>query len=153
MNDDLSLKKALYDHCVNYVREKLATIQSAIGNAQESANDDSKSSAGDKHETGRAMAQLEQEKLSGQLAENQKLLHTLNTLDPGKVSASIRAGSLVFTDKGNYFIAISAGKIIIGSDIYFAVSAVSPIGKELIANTNPKEFSFNGQKYLIKKVL
>ena len=153
MKHDLSLKKVLYEYCLNYVREKLATIQSAITTAQESANDDSKSSAGDKHETGRAMAQLEQEKLSGQLAENQKLLHILRTLDPGKTSSVIGTGSLVITDKGNYYIAISAGKISTGGEICFAVSAVSPIGKELIANTDQKEFSFNGQKYLIKKVL
>jgi hypothetical protein len=153
MKDAVSLKKALYDQCLSYVRERLDNIQSAISSARESANDDSKSSAGDKHETGRAMAQLEQEKLSTQLFENEKLQQTLNSVDPAKTGTVITPGSLVITDKGNYYIAISAGKIIIDKEIYFAVSAVSPIGKELILCRDKRQFSFNGQNYLIKKVL
>lgn len=51
-----SLKEQLLDHCNSYIGLKLETIRHAIANAQESANDDTKSSAGDKHETGRAMA-------------------------------------------------------------------------------------------------
>ena len=152
MTEEMSVKKALYQKCEEYVNERLANIRAAISSAQESANDDSKSSAGDKHETGRAMAQLEQEKLSGQLAENQKLQQALSTLHPERTSAFISPGSLVITDKGNYYISISAGKLVLDGETYFAVSAASPIGKELIASQG-KNFSFNGLNYSVKKVL
>ena len=62
MSKSTSLKKQLYLFCVDYVESKLTNLQSALASAREAVSDDSKSTAGDKHETGRAMAQLEQEK-------------------------------------------------------------------------------------------
>jgi hypothetical protein len=57
------------------VHQRIASAEEAIRMAQESANQEGKSSAGDKYETGRAMAQLEIEKASGQLAEANKSTH------------------------------------------------------------------------------
>ncbi|MDF2436416.1 MAG: 3-oxoacyl-ACP synthase [Bacteroidota bacterium] len=150
---DKELKEKLYDLCWEYASSRLETLKHAIGDARESANDDSKSSAGDKHETGRAMAQLEQEKLSVQLQEAEKLLKALQMIERGKISSAITSGSVVMTDKGNYFLSISAGKLLIGNEPYFAVSPASPIGAALL---NHKEvsspFNFNGISYRIKKV-
>ena len=147
------IKKQLYDHCVEYVNSRLSNIQNAIKSAQESANDDSKSSAGDKHETGRAMAQLEQEKLSFQLAETQKTQQQLSQINPVTISLTIRPGSVVITNNGNYYISISAGKMTITDQVYFAVSPASPIGKALIeANNTQAEFVFNNHRFSIKKI-
>jgi hypothetical protein len=151
--DDKQLKEKLYDLCLEYASSRLDTLKHAIGEARESANDDSKSSAGDKHETGRAMAQLEQEKLSVQLQEAEKVLNALQMIERGRISSTIMNGSIIITDRGNYFLAISAGKLIVENDIYFAVSPASPIG---IAFLNHKDISsafiFNGMSYIIKKV-
>jgi len=153
MSEEETIKKKLYDHCVEYVSSRLNNIRSAIRSAQESANDDSKSSAGDKHETGRAMAQLEQEKLSFQLAETQKTQQQLNQINPSNSSGIIRAGSVVITNNGNYYISISAGKITVNDQLYFAVSPASPIGTALIeANNTQAGFVFNNQHFSIKKV-
>ncbi|MCW3085369.1 MAG: hypothetical protein JWP12_2735 [Bacteroidetes bacterium] len=153
MSQEETIKKQLYDHCVEYVNSRLNNIQNAIRSAQESANDDSKSSAGDKHETGRAMAQLEQEKLSFQLAETQKTQQQLRQINPSNTSEKIRAGSVVITNNGNYYISISAGKITVMDQLYFAVSPASPIGNALIeANNTQAEFVFNNQRFSIKKV-
>jgi transcription elongation GreA/GreB family factor len=146
------LKAKLYDHCRECAETRLKTILSALESARESANDDSKSSAGDKHETGRSMAQLEQEKLSVQLLEAEKLINTLNHIQRGKISSVISPGALVYTDNGNYFISISAGKVIIEGISYFAVSAASPIGAALIASKPGQAFIFNGSSNRIKKV-
>jgi transcription elongation GreA/GreB family factor len=151
MEGDESLKAALYDYCLEYVGSRLNLIHSAIRSARESANDDNKSSAGDKHETGRSMAQLEQEKLSVQLQEAEKLKQALEYIKRGKISSVISMGSLVFTDKGNYFIAISAGKVLIGDENYFLVSPASPVGSALMQGKTGQAFIFNGQTYRIKK--
>ena len=63
------IKRKLYQHCINFVDKRIAAAKETIAMAQESANEDTKSSAGDKYETGRAMAQLEIEKTAGQLEE------------------------------------------------------------------------------------
>lgn len=146
----ISIKQTLYNHCVHYVQERLRHIQSAIATAQESANDESKSSAGDKHETARAMAQLEQEKLAQQLSETDKLSAALTTIEPDKALDTIQMGTLVTTNHGNYYLSISAGKLSLDGTLYFFLSPASPIGQELIKNQKKKKFTFNGQNYLIK---
>jgi hypothetical protein len=111
--------------------------------ARDSANEDSKSSAGDKHETGRSMAQLEQEKLSFQMIEAEKLVQTMANIERGKSSSLASPGSLVLTDGGNYYISISAGKITHEGQIYFAVSPQSPIGLILAGSKAGDLFKFN----------
>ena len=58
------LKQNIYSQCLLILNQKIEELNSALATATESANNETKSSAGDKHETARAMMQLEQEKLS-----------------------------------------------------------------------------------------
>jgi hypothetical protein len=152
MKDPEVLKCRLYDYCVQYADNKLKIISSAIKDARESANDDNKSSAGDKHETGRSMAQLEQEKLSFQLIEAEKLVQVMSHMERGKSSSLVSSGSLVFTDGGNYYISISAGKIPVDGETYFAVSLQSPIGLILAGLKAGDTFKFNDRTFSIKKI-
>ena len=153
MNDVSSIKIKLYQHCVDYVNTRIHHIQVAMQAAQESINGETKSSAGDKHETSRAMAQLEQEKLSSQLKEAQKLQEILVGMNPNKSSSKAELGSLVITNSGNYYICISAGKIEIDNEVYFAVSMVSPIGKALLNAEELDSVEFNKQNILIKTLV
>lgn len=152
MQETQVLKCRLYDLCIQYAENKLKIISSAIKDARDSANDDNKSSAGDKHETGRSMAQLEQEKLSFQLMEAEKLVQVMGHLERGKSSSLASSGSLVFTDGGNYYISISAGKIHVDGETYFAVSPQSPIGLILAGLKEGDVFKFNGRAFSIKKI-
>ncbi|NQY06029.1 MAG: 3-oxoacyl-ACP synthase, partial [Flavobacteriaceae bacterium] len=61
------IKKKLYQACEAFLNERLSALQDIIINVQESLQSETKSSAGDKHETGRAMLQLEREKAGKQL--------------------------------------------------------------------------------------
>jgi hypothetical protein len=146
-----AVKEKLYDHCLEYSLNRLNLINDAIKSARESGNDENKSSAGDKHETGRSMAQLEQEKLSFQLIEAQKLLQLLNSIERGKISSLVSLGTLVITDNGSYFISISAGKLLIDSEQFFPVSPASPIGSALLKTNGNMSFVFNNKKYIIKR--
>jgi hypothetical protein len=127
-----TLKRYLHAHCVAYVQERIGAAQEAIQTAQRSANEETKSSAGDKYETGRAMAQLEIEKHSAQLAETLKLKHALEQISVDDESSIVRAGSVVLTNQGNFYLAISAGQILIQDKTYFALSPGSPLGQKLI---------------------
>jgi hypothetical protein len=64
----------------------------------------------------------------------------------------VQAGSLVFTNKGNFFIAISAGKLAADTDTVFAISAVSPLGAKLLGQREGAKFDLNGQSFNILKV-
>ncbi len=145
------VKSILLDQCKNYVNERLQRIQKTIEGIQESLTSETKSTAGDKHETGRAMLQLEREKAGIQLAEVQKLQKIL-----GKITISssehVRLGSLVVTSQGHYFISISVGKLSVEKKMYYAIAANSPIGKLLLGKTIGDTFSFNGNKIMIENI-
>lgn len=151
--DKPSIKQALYTHCQQYVRQRIDTARSAMEAAQASANEESKSSAGDKYETGRAMAQIERDRHAQLLAEAKKLEQDLNLLDIDKPSAVVRPGSLVLTDRGRFFISISVGKITMDADDYLAVSAASPIGALLLGRKTGEAITFNKMTYRVLTIV
>lgn len=146
------LKATLYEKCMAYADERLANIRSAINSAREGANNETKSSAGDKHETSRALMHFEQEKLSYQLTEAFSLKEALNKINVEIISEIASTGSLVITNQGNYYICISAGKIIIDDEIYFAVSPAAPIARALLGKKAKDEALFNGKSVKIEQL-
>jgi transcription elongation GreA/GreB family factor len=147
------LKEKLYAYCQNWIDEKIKLAQSTIDNAQSSANEETKSSAGDKYETGRAMAQQEVEKGSMQLAEASKLnslmnLFSANTSD----STRITLGSLVHTDRDWFYISVSAGKVVINGKSVICLSSASPLGAQMIGLSRGQVFKFNRLTYMIEDI-
>jgi transcription elongation GreA/GreB family factor len=147
------LKKQLYDLCLQYVQKRMEAAQLAIEEAQKASNDDTKSSAGDKYETGRAMMQQETDRNLQQLNETNKLKVALNLVSPEAISGKVETGSLVITDNGNFYIAISAGTLTVDDEAYFAVSPASPIGLLLKGKKKGEEIALNGKLYHIKMVI
>ena len=121
MISPLKIKEDLYLQCLGFIENRFNTIQNTIKEIQESLTSETKSSAGDKHETGRAMLQLEREKAGNQLAEIQKVKENFSKIDINKQLKTVGLGSLVYTNKAHYFIAISAGKLSIGNNIFYAI--------------------------------
>lgn len=153
MNKDLEIKKELYKKCICFVAERLHTIKNAIKEVQESLTTETKSSAGDKHETGRAMLQLEREKLGQQLASIQTLEQTLQKINVEIVSKKVNLGSLVYTSEHNYFIAISAGEIVYKNQIFYAISFLTPIAKVLLSKETGDEIEFGNSTFAITKIV
>jgi transcription elongation GreA/GreB family factor len=146
------IKSSLYQLCLNFIEERIETAEFALKQAREASNDDTKSSAGDKYETSREMMQQDidrNKRLLIDAEENQRVLHSLKDTP---ISDSARNGSIVYTNQGNFYLSISAGQLHLDKDIYFAISAVSPIGKLLLGKRNGESFDFNGKKYTIKEV-
>lgn len=139
-------------HCQQWVDERIILSQREIHTAQQSANEETKSSAGDKYETGRAMAQLEIEKNATQLAEANKLKQLLNEFSSESFCEKVRLGSLIETDKGWFYLSISAGVISLDSVNYICLSPASPLGSKLMGKEAAQNFEFNGQYFSIKAV-
>lgn len=148
----MKLKQLLYDRCVAYVTQRVETAQEAIRVAQNSANQETKSSAGDKYETGRAMAQLEVERNTQQLAEALKLKQVLDQISADSEMSVAQRGSLVRTNHGDFYLAISIGQLTIDGRQYFAISPTSPIGAKLLNGIVGTTVAFNGKSYTIEKV-
>lgn len=146
------LKEQLWMQCQKIVEHRLATAQQAMDAAQQSANQEEKSSAGDKYETGRAMAQLERDKAAMQVEENKKMLTVLNLISYNTSTDRVTLGSVVVTDHNKFYLSISAGKLEIGGESYVAISTQSPIGQLLLNKCAGEFFSFNNQKQTIISV-
>jgi len=148
--------KNFKEKTVSVSSEKLKTqinfIQTQLGELKEANTNETKSTAGDKHETGRAMVHLEQEKLYSQLGQFQKQFSFFNSLNfqPQK---SVSIGSLVKTSQANYFVSVGIGALVVDNENVFAVSAASPIGNLLLGKNVNDVFSFNGKEIKISEIL
>jgi transcription elongation GreA/GreB family factor len=146
------IKHRLFRLCQDYVLTRIESAELAIQNLQASANEETKSSAGDKYETGRAMMQLEIEKHAMQLAALSKQKQTLDKINPEIEFKTVQLGALVITDRANYFLAISAGQFVVDNKKYVCISLSSPIGAKLLGLKAGDSFSFNQQNQLIAEV-
>ncbi|MDN5214278.1 3-oxoacyl-ACP synthase [Fulvivirgaceae bacterium BMA12] len=152
MEASMDLKHRLHEACLATVEEKIHASRSAMEVVQKAANQESKSSVGDKYETGRAMMQLELEKMAFQLEEAIKLKKQLHQIKLQELCHQAELGSVIITSIGNFFIAVSLGKIAIEDTVYFTISLASPIGQALYQHQAGDEITFNGRQITIEQV-
>ena len=145
MND----KKAIYEACLANIEKRIQAIQEALDAAIAAGNEETKSSAGDKYETGRAMMQMEQDKHRSQLAKAQHLKTELLHINLGKKYDTVEKGALVRTDSGLYFISTGIGKIMVGSEVCYAISMDAPLAKALFGKKKNKVVVFQDKKYRV----
>ncbi|CAM1354450.1 3-oxoacyl-ACP synthase [Tenacibaculum ascidiaceicola] len=149
----IKIKEELYKQCELFVNKRLQTVEETITSHQKALQSETKSSAGDKHETGRAMLQLEMEKASQQLSGIAQMKETLAKINTDITSKVAHLGSVVTTTSTvNYFISVSVGLLIVKEKKYFAVSPSSPIGKLILGKKEGESFEFNGAKNTIKEI-
>lgn len=146
------MKQALLEFCWAYLNERSERLKKQSAELQESLGSETKSSAGDKHETGRAMVQLEQEKLGQQLQEIDATRNVLGKINIENASQKIRLGSLVQTGTAHYFLAISAGALTQNNTVVYCISAEAPIAKLLLGKEKGERFTFNGKEQEILEV-
>ena len=149
----MELKKQLLLECQGFISKRKKVIEDVILEIETALLSETKSSAGDKHETGRAMLQLEREKAGNQLREVQNVVETLSKVNGDIASKTVSLGSIVYTTQANYFIAISAGQLTVDSDSFYAISPNTPMGQLLIGKTVGAEVSFNKTSIKILKTL
>jgi len=148
----MTFKEEVYSHCCRLVDERIALTQKLIEEAQTAANQDTKSSMGDKYETSREMMALEMRKAGEQMQEASKLKRVLGELNYSINIKQIGLGSLISTSIGDFYLSVSLGKIKVQDKTVFALSAVSPLGKELVGKHVDDEFVFNSNTIKINSV-
>lgn len=147
-----NLKEQLYKMCIEYVQKRIGEARQAIDDAQDSSDEETKSSAGDKYETGREMMQQVADQAQVQLNEANKLMVALSTITYNASHLTADIGSIVYTSNGQFYIAISAGSLSIGQQTFYAVSPASPIAIKLNGKKAGDEFDLNGRTYRIEMV-
>jgi hypothetical protein len=140
----VNLKLQLIKVCENYVEVRISRALAGIKDLDEALKMESKSSAGDKYETGRAMIHIEVDKLLLQLEQYKGLKKTLTLAGQNPNLGIIGFGSVVKTSAANYFISIPAGEILLENEKFYAIGINSPIAQALLGKKEKENFSFNG---------
>ena len=148
-----NIKLLLMEQVNKLLDERIETAKRSVRFARESRDSDTKSSAGDKYETGREMAQQELNKYQAQLAKISGLKNDLNRINPEDRHDKVGFGSLVLTSCGNYFLSVPMGKISVQQKDIYSISMVSPIGQLLKGKMEGEQFLFQGKIQVIQTIL
>lgn len=143
-------KKEILEILKNKVQDKIQTLETLIAETR-AANNETKSSMGDKYETSREMVQQEINNLLRQLNETlkqQAVLKKLNTEPCNKV----QNGALVKTNKGLFYISASLGEIKIGNNKIMSVSEEAPLAKAMFGMKIDEKFNINTISQTIEEI-
>ena len=146
-----SIRKNVIDACRSFLDERIKNLEAQLRELTSGAENDSKSSAGDKHETSRAMMQLEHENISRQLDGFLKEKNELVQLDT-TTNDVITKGSLIKTNRGFIFLSVAIGKITVDSTDVMALSTRSPLGSKLLGLKKGACAEVNGMRYQIEEI-
>ena len=148
----MTLKEKTYQSCLELIQQKIDVLQKNLHDLSDSAGNETKRTAGDKHETALAMLQIEQENNSRQLKEVLQQKAVLEKIDPHLQTEIIVRGSLVHTNNGIFYISLGLGKLKVDDETVFVVSPEAPLGKLLLMKKAGDEFQFNNTSYEILSV-
>ncbi|MEA1847337.1 MULTISPECIES: hypothetical protein [unclassified Chryseobacterium] len=143
-------KSKLLDIIKNKLIDKIQKFEQLIEDTRAS-NNDTKSSMGDKYETGREMLQQEINNLQRQLNETLNQQALLQKISPESCS-KVQSGALVETEKGLFYIVASIGEVICDNRKVMTVSGESPLAKSMAGLSNGQSFSLNSITQTIKQI-
>ena len=149
----MMLKQKVYNNYLQLITDKVSRLQQILADLKESGSNETKSTAGDKHETALAMLQIEQANTRGQLdvALAQKAI--LEKINPTLSAQVIVNGSLIKTNSAYLFMSVALGKSLVDNIPVIALSPQSPLGMKLMGLSVSEIAEFNGKKYLIENIL
>ncbi|MEY4867021.1 MAG: hypothetical protein RLY64_1275 [Bacteroidota bacterium] len=142
-------KESIIQALLRELEERKASINNDIAALEESKNNDTKSSMGDKYETSREMAQAEWNKLQERKGQIVQQIHVLQQIQTGSPHQKVNQGSLVITPTLRLFFAIPFGKFNFNETEWMGVSLHSPIGKAFEGKKNGEIVEFNQNQYPI----
>ncbi|MBV4357436.1 GreA/GreB family elongation factor [Pinibacter aurantiacus] len=148
----MTLKEQVYNQCVNIVSQRITDVQKTLDDLRESIANETKSTAGDKYETARAMLHIEQENVTKQMTDLLEQKAQLEKLSMIEASDTVIKGSLVKTDRGYLFLSIALGKIKLSDQTVVALSPQSPLGKQLMGLRVGESTLMNGTKYAVEGI-
>lgn len=145
-------RKELKQLVLNTLNNQIEAIQNQISSLSEDAQNDAKSSAGDKHETGLAMMHLEQEKLNAKLNEFLEMQQIALKLSENKKVEKVVLGSIVKTNKAVFYVSVPIQPVNYKNTQVFCVSVHAPLVQSLLNKEVWEEVIFNNISYKILEI-
>lgn len=138
--------------CLLKVRERLNVCRNQLEQIQQDLGNETKSSAGDKYETGRAMLHIEREKIGRQLHELEQLQSILVGINEKQVQQKVQLGSLVCTQTFIYFVSVSLGELKTEDFTFYAISKSTPMAQAMLGCSMGESFNFRGLSYTVLSI-
>lgn len=148
-------KLEILNHVKGALSARIAEAELELASLRASQRTDTKSSAGDKHETSRAMAQLEIERQLERISGARSLLDLAGKVVLDRACDEVGFGNLVKTSAGLYFLAVGFGRVDLDLDtaaICYCISMQSPIGLALKGLAVGAAFEFQGRSVRIESI-
>ena len=145
-------KQKIYNYYLQLVNDKVSRLQQLLADLKESGSNETKSTAGDKHETALAMLQIEQANTRGQLNDALAQKALLEKINPSLSASVIVNGSLVNTNRGYLYLSVALGKAVIENKAVIALSPQSPLGQKLMGLSVSDVAEINGNRYIIESI-
>jgi hypothetical protein len=150
--EKIALKHRLKRWALDTIGQRITASRAAIDQAQQAANQEEKSSAGDKYETGRAMGHLQKDMHARALAESIKELATLHSIKTDTICTAPRPGAFVLGEGMAIFIAAGLGKQQWEGQTIFFLSPIAPLARALHDKKPGDSVVFNGAPILILEI-
>ena len=148
----MSYKALVHKSCIDLLEVKIDVIKKKTESIVNALQSETKNSAGDKHETSRAMLQLEREQSSQKIAEYKSYIEILNNINYQNLNTVVSIGALVYTTYLNFYLAIPIGEIKVKNHCFYGISLRSPIGSLLLGKSSGDEISFRDKTFTILKI-
>lgn len=146
------MKAELLEKVKEILDKRMDTSWQAMEAAKNSANEEGKSSAGDKYETARAMGQLDRE-MNGRMYEQARQeRQILEKINPAIHCSNVSLGALVSTGMGEFFVAVGAGVVALNGKNIMVISPQSPIGMVMMGKVTGESFEFRDKWYIVVSV-
>jgi transcription elongation GreA/GreB family factor len=140
--EKIVFKSKLKQFCHAMIEQRIHAVKDAMANAQQAANSEEKSSAGDKYETSRAMGHLEKDMHARQLAENLRELAGLDAVAVHTVYHSVTTGAFVQCAGISFFIAAGLGRQSAEGKTILFLSPHAPLARQMQYKKTGDSFLF-----------
>ena len=148
----MTRKEKIHRHSLDIINHKISLLQQILADLKESGSNETKSTAGDEHETALAMLQIEQANTRGQLEDVLQKKAALLKINPALSAEQIVNGSLVKTNSGYLFISVALGKIKTEGIEVITISPQSPLGEKVMGLRKGEATEVNGNRFEILNI-
>ena len=147
------MRDIILKHLLDHVDKDLSEAKARMASLKESLGAESKSSAGDKHETGRAMIHLEQERVQdtvGRLEHMRGIL--MQCAAQVKVIHRVSPGALVETTGPWVLVGVPLGKVQLSDALVLCVGAEAPLAQQWHGAQPGDQVALGPQKLTIQAI-
>ena len=149
-NDYIGLKTRLLNECKQVQKKIVDSAKEAMNDTQQALNEYGPNK--DRYDSFRDQLIGKRDMLSAQYQKAHSEYTVLQKINANTINKVAEFGSVIVTDSCRFFISISAGKINVDGQTYYAISPMVPLFKVMEGLKKGDTFEFNGKRQVIEDI-